>query len=143
MERAHEPAAVFVVDVDDRGAGVFEQAPLGLEVVLHVLVEVEVVLGEVGEDPACEHDPLCPPERERVGGHLHDAGLVAGVEHAPERALEVDRLGRGALDGLLAPADHRGDRAKLAGWHVRGLEDRPRQEGGRRLPVRAGDAHHA
>ena len=38
------------------------------------------------------------PQLERVRGDLHRAGGVAGVEHLAERALEVDRLGRGALD---------------------------------------------
>jgi hypothetical protein len=103
-------------------------------------MEVEVVLSQVGEDAASEVNPLGAAELERMRGHLHRAGRVARVEHPLERRLEVDALGRRALDRLLNAADDRLDRAQQAGLHARPLEDRAREERGRRLPVRAGDA---
>ena len=41
------------------------------------------------------------PQLERVRGDLHRAGALAAVEHRAEVGLQVDRLGRGALDGPL------------------------------------------
>ena len=75
-----------------------EQPALGREVVLHRRVEVEVVLGEVGEDAAAKWIAVGAVQLERVRGDLHRARPVARVEHRPERRLQVDRLGRRALD---------------------------------------------
>ena len=138
-----EPAAVGVVQVHHRHALVaLEQPALGGEVALHVLVEVEVILRQVGEDPAGEVDALRAPELQRVGGDLHGAGAVARVEHAAECGLEVDRLGRGALHRLVAPAHDGLHGAEQSGLHPGRLEQRAHQERRRRLAVRAGHAHH-
>ena len=55
------------------GPGLLEQPPLGREVGVHRLVEVEVVLREVGEHAAGEADSGHPAELERVRGDLHRA----------------------------------------------------------------------
>ena len=119
-----------------------EHASLGREVGLHRLVEVEVVLREIGEDPAREADPGRTPELQGVGGHLHRAGAVARVEHSPKRRLEVDRLGRRALHLLLHSPDHAFDRSEQAAAPAACLEQVADQEGGGGLAVRAGDADH-
>ena len=61
-------------------------------------VEVEVVLREVRERRGGEPDAVDAVQVERVRGDLHRARAVARVEHAAERALQVDRLGRRPLD---------------------------------------------
>ena len=104
-----EPGAVGVVDVHDRGPGApprHEQRPLRLEVLLHVAVEVEVVLGQVGEHGDREPDPGGSVEGQRVRGDLHRAGPVARLEHPAKGRLEIDRLRRRPLDLLLDPTDH-------------------------------------
>ena len=73
-------------------------------------------------------------------GRLERAAAVAGVEHLPERALEVDRLGRRAHGRPALAADPRLDRADQAGLPAGGLEDGVEQERGRRLAARAGHA---
>ena len=90
-----EPSTVLVADVDGRGrrSSPQEQPPLGVEVVLHRRVEVEVVLAQVREDERREPDPVEAPERRAVRGRLHGAAPVPGVEHLAEEPLEVDRLG--------------------------------------------------
>ena len=137
-----DAAAVLVVGVHDRHPGLVEQPPLGGVVRVHRAVEVEMVLGEVREQLHREPDARDAAELDRVRGHLHGDGRVAGVEHAREGRLEVDRLGRGALDLLLHPADDPLDGAEQAGLVPGGLEQVPDEERGRRLAVRAGDAHH-
>ena len=133
---------VLVVDVHDRDTGLVEQAPLRREVGVHRLVEVEVVLGEVGEHLAREADASGAAELERVRRDLHGHCRVAGVEHAPEGRLEVDRLGRRPLHLLLRAADDPLDRSEQPGLPPRPLQQVAYEEGGRRLAVRAGDAHH-
>ena len=99
-----------------------------------------MVLGQVGEDAAAEGDSGHAAELERVRGDLHRAGHVAAVEHAPERVLEVDRLGGRALYLLLDAGDDSFDGAEQAAPVPGRLEQVPDQEGRRRLAVGAGDA---
>ena len=133
--------AVGVVDVDRPRSSRpgLEQPPLGQEVVLHVGVEVEVVLREVGEDRRRPVDGVGAVQGERVARDLHDDRVVAGGEHVGEGALQVDRLGRGARHGVLLAADDRGHGAEQAGRRPARLEQRAHEEGRRRLAVGAGD----
>ena len=103
-------------------------------------MEVEVVLGEVREHPAGEADSGHAAQLERVRGDLHRAGHVAAVHHAAEGLLQVDRLGRRALDLLLDSRHHALDRAEQPALPPRGLEQMANQEGRGRLAVRAGHA---
>ena len=111
---ARQPAAVRVVDVD-RGRGALEQPRLGAVVVLHVGMEVEVVLREVGERGGGEPHTGHALELERVRRHLHHTGRVAGVGHPPQHGLEVDALGSRPDDRLHAPADALLDGAEQPG----------------------------
>ena len=140
-----EAPPVRVGDVDGRGwaaslgSRLDEQPSLGVEVLVHRAVEVEVILAQVREDERAEANVVQPMLRGRVRRRLHRAAAVTRVEHVPEGALEVDGL-RGrvphrpplasdpALDGAeqARPVSGRG-------------EHRVEQEGGRGLPVRARD----
>ena len=130
LELLGEAAAVGVVDVDDRGAGARPRTACAWrEVVLHVGVEVEVVLGQVGEQRHLEVDRVGAVQRQRVRGDLHRAGPVAALQHPPEGRLQVDRLRRGPLDLLLDPADH--------------LLHRPQQPAGTPAPSRISRTRNA
>ncbi len=137
-----QPCAVGIVDVDHRVCGreIREEQALGPVVLLHRLVEIEMVLGEVGEDGRGEMDRIGAVERQRVGGDLHHARLVAGVEHLGERALEIDRLRRRAQDLMLNAPDHALHRPQQPGLAAGGLEQRTHQERRRGLAVGPGDA---
>ncbi len=139
---AGQPHAVVVVHVHHRGPGQVEQPPLGQVVGLHVGVEVQVVLGQVGEHLDGERDAVGAAQLQRVRGHLHHARLVAEVAHAHERLLQVDGLAGGAYRLLLQAADHLLDRAQQPGVQAAGLEHLVHQEGRGGLAVGAGDARH-
>ena len=70
-----------------------------------------MVLAEIREDQRREADAVEPVEDGRVRRGLHRARAVAGVEHLPEHALQVDRLGRRAHDAAPLATDPRLDRA--------------------------------
>src|SRR4051812_4791618 len=107
VELLDQPPPVGVVGVRDPHARQLrgEQPPLGLEVVLHRGMEVQVVLVEVGEHRGGDPDRVRPPQLERVRGDLHRARDIAGVEHRAERPLQVDRLRRRARRLVLDAAD--------------------------------------
>ena len=143
---AREARAVRIVHVDDgpRGGPLpspwHEQPALGPEVVLHVRVEVQVVLGQVREHSRGEADAVAPVLGERVRGNLHRACLVTRVEHPAEGPLEVDRLGGRSLDLLLLPAHDALDGTQEPRPGALGLENVANQKGRRGLPVRASDS---
>ena len=146
-----EALPVGVVDVDHGGARREsrpgprrdEQTPLGLEVVLHTAVEVEVVLGQVGERRDVEVDPRRAAEGQRMRGDLHHACPITRVEHPPERPLQVDRLRRRPLDLLGPSSDDLLDRPEQSTAEPRRFEDRADEEGGGGLAVGTGDPDHA
>lgn len=99
-------APVLVVEVDDAEPAAFrrEQLRLGLEVVLHVGVELHVLRAQIGEDTEIEHTGVDPPENQGVAGDLHGDRLDAALAHDREQGLEVGGFGGGALglDALVA-----------------------------------------
>ena len=74
IEPRHEPPPVGIVEVDDGGGLLvpvtgrnrLEERFLGLEVVFHRLMEVEVVLGQIGKDGGVEFDGVDAPLDEGV-----------------------------------------------------------------------------
>ncbi len=135
---------MLVVDADHGAAGTLgrEQGRLGLEVLLHGVVEVEVVTAEVEEHRHVEDHAVDPSQHQRVAGDLHGADLHPALDHQREQAVQVRRLGRGesrlhVLAGDAGPdrADHRGD---VAGGGQTALEEAGRG----RLPLGARHPDH-
>ncbi len=146
VELARQPRAVGVADVDhaERRAMLGEQAALGQEVILHRVVEVEVVLRQVREDRRREVHRVGATELERVRGDLDRARPVAAVEHRAEHRLQIDRLRGRASHLALLPADDRGDRAEQSALLAhRLLQQGAHEVGRRRLAVRSRDADDA
>ena len=138
-----EAPAVLVADVHCRGwAALHKEPALRLEVVLHVRVEVEMLVAQVGEHERSEAHTVEAVQCRRVGRRLHRHRPVARVEHLPEEPLEVDRLRRRSLDAATLAADAGLDRPDQAGPSTGGGEDRIEQKRRRRLSVRAGDPGH-
>ncbi len=140
-----------VVDVHHPDHGRDEQRGLGPEVVLEVGVEVQVILGQVGEDRHVEAGARDPAEAERVARYLHRGGGDPALGHDREQRLQVGSLRRGQGAGHhvrsdfgLYPAYQTGPvpgrgQAGFDQVRARGLAARPghadQPEPARRVPV--------
>ena len=140
-----QPPTVLVVDVHQAlpAAGRGEERGLGLEVVLLVGVEVEVVAAQVGEDRDVEDHAVDPPLHQRVAGDLHRARLDPALAHHREQPVQVGRLGRGERRLDVLAVDAGADGADDGGAHPRTLEGVLGQPGGGGLALGAGDAEQA
>ena len=103
-----------IVDVDHRGPDLVvpKQAFLGRSVRAHVPVEVEVVLGEVGEGRDRELGRGDPAQFQGMRRDLGRDHVGSQIAHLGEQTLEVGGLGRGPLrdESVLAdPGVHRAD----------------------------------
>ena len=137
-------AARLVVDADHRGAGVrrrnrIEQPGLGFEVVGHGRVEVEVVAGEVGEPTGREADTVDAAQRQRVTGHLHDAGVRTAFDHHGQQCLQRGRLRCGQRTGDVGAVDPHTHGADQTRGPASRTQTGLHEVGGGGLPGRAGD----
>ena len=157
LRHADEAAGGGVVEVDDAGPGpraagrlgrgvapgpeAFEERELGVAVGLEAAVELEVLVGDVGQDRDVVGDRPDAFEREAVGGALDDRRGVARQGHGTQRELEGGCLGRRdmRLIGFLDGADPRSGGPDHPGPHARRLERGDREERCRGLAVGAGD----
>ncbi len=137
-ELHREPPTPFVVDAHGRGRWLrtCEEPALRREVLLHRPVQVEVILAQVREDERIEPHPVEASQRRSMGGCFKRDAAVAGVEHLPQEPLQVYRLRCRERRGPALPADHPFDRSDEPWPAAGGLEYRPQEKGGRRLPVR-------
>ena len=105
-----------------------------------VVVEIQVVSGQVREDRGVEPEAVHPPQRERVGGDLHCDMRAAPLLKFREEPVQVQRFRRGVRRGpdlARHPVLNRPDQRRgLAGRAQDGIH----QPGDRGLSVGAGDA---
>ena len=133
----------FIVDVEDAEAGPVEEQRLGLPVGLHGLVEIQVILGQIGKGRHRKGNAVHPVQEQGVGGNLHHHMGASGLGHLREQPLELKALRGGALRGDHLIADHVLDRADQT--HLRAqslLQHGFQQVGHRGLAVGAGDAQN-
>ena len=121
----------------------FEQAALGAPVVVHVGVEVEVVVAEVGEHGDVEVDLGDAPQLERVRGHLHHRRRAAAVDRGAQQRLQQRRLGRRLRRRHDAVAEPVLDGAEARHALPGRRQHRFDEIRGRRLAAGAGDADDA
>ena len=138
-----QPSGPGVVGVDHAHGTVTEQNGLGVAVGLHGLVEIQVVLSQVGEHTHVVMHPVDPVQGQGVGGDLHDHVGAAGVPHLGEEPLDLEGLRRGALRGDHLRADHvlvGADQPHLGPGLL--LQNGLEEVGGAGLAVGAGDGCH-
>ena len=144
-DRSDESAPPVVVDADQALPGPLgrEERGLGREVVVHVGVEVEVVLREVGEQGDVVDHPVDPVLGQGVARHLHDAAVE------PRSAITASTACSSGASGVVRtlptplvadPGLHGADQPRVAAHRrQRGVHE----VGGGRFAVGAGDADQA
>src|SRR5256714_4667937 len=100
-------------------------------------MEVEVVLGEVGEYGHREVDRVGSVELKGMGGDLHRTREISSIKHGPERPLQVYRLRRGPLHRVLDTSDDALDRPQEPGRPAGRLQQVAHEEGGGGFAVRS------
>jgi len=138
-----QPGRPGIVGIHHAGAAVLEQNGLSVAVILHGLMEIQVILGQVGEDAHVVVHAVDPVQIQRVGGGLHHHMGAAPVRHFPEQLLDLEGLRGGALRGDDLLADHilvGADKAHLGPFGL--LQNGLQQIGGGGLAAGAGNGDH-
>ena len=68
---------------------------LGREIAVHIVVIIQMILGQVGENPHFHGQSGQPLLSQRVGGDLHDHILHAVGDHAAHDLVQTETIGRG------------------------------------------------
>ncbi len=97
-----------------------EKAFLRLFILYEVMMVVEVIMREIGENRTIEVDPFHSSLIERVGRDFHYRGFDTRVLHLAEEALDLRRLRCGRL-----PSDYRGRRTGTKWYPSRPPADSP------------------
>ena len=140
----HHDAAVFVVGVR-QGEGILgegvEEEFFGADVFGEGLVVVEVVVGDVREDAACEMQPPRALLHDGMRRTLHEAVFAPFVGHLAHHGVQPHGVGRGVgrLDDAFA--DFVDDRRDQPGLVAQCPHKVVEQCHGRGLAVGAGDAY--
>ncbi len=137
LQQLAAPGVVCVRHTSQRVIG-REELGLGLEVLLHGAVVIEMVVAQIGEDRHVKVDRVDPRLHERVARDFHRDRVTKSVPlltvaDARQHALDLGGLGRGPGAGQGAH-----DVGRTAGR----AEEIAEQLGDRRLAVGAGDADH-
>ena len=72
-----------------------EEPSLGLEIILHRGVEIEVILGQISKSRDGEMGSQNTTQRNRVTGNLHDHVRHASLFHHGEKCLKIRGFGGG------------------------------------------------
>ena len=138
-----KPRRPGIVRVADTLAAVPEQDRLCVTVCFHRLMEVQMVLGQVGKNTDLIVHAVYPVQVKRMRGSLHHHVRTAGVAHLTKQALQLKRLRRRAFRRQNLLPDHiliGPDQAHLGPQRL--LQNGLEQVCGRGFPVGAGHGRH-
>ena len=141
---------VAIVDVNDRAGLLFfrlrseimEQFGLGLEIIFHRAMKIEVVLGQIGEDGDVPFDSAGSFLGQRVRRDFHRGGAATGVDDLREQFLNVERFGRGSDRRQNTIADFVLHGAEQSTAHPGLFANVFDEKCRRRFPIGAGDRGH-
>ncbi len=137
-----EPRIIHVQDTDTVCLDpVLEQPALGVEVILHGAVEIQVVIGEIREHRRIEVDAVHTPLRKPMARYLQGTVFHARRNHVIECALQKQGIGSGQVrhEVLIAIVDP--DRPDIP-CRLLEVHDCPDDVGDGTLAVGARDAEH-
>ena len=135
-----QPLIPFVIQVHHCRITAAEQLRLGVAVMLHGLVEVQMILRQIGEGRHIKVNTTHPIQCDRMRGNFHNCITAAGIPHLRKQALQLEAFGGRAIGGdhqISNAVFHGADQACLtAGDCFQHLLEQP---GHRGLAVGTGD----
>ena len=135
---------IAIVNADHCGAArhnqVFEQPQLGGEIGFDGRMIVEMVARQIGEGAGSDTDTIEPMLIEAVRGCFQRKMRDALAGQLVERAVQVDRIGRGQRAIVFTFGRHDADRADACGRMPERTPDLAGECGNRRLAAGAGDS---
>ena len=141
--RCQHPLGVRVVPVDHRPAAPAEELRLGIAVGIHGLVEIQMILRQIGKGRHIVVNAADPLQGDGMTGNLHHHMGTAGIPHLRKQGLKLKALRRGALGGDYLIADevlHGADQSHLG--PQAGFQHLLEQQCTGGFSVGAGDSDH-
>ena len=128
-----------IVAIEDRHRRLLDEQGLGIAVCLERAMELEVLVGDVGDDPGPVPAVADPTERQAMGRGLDHGTVIARGHHLRQELLELKRLGgrgpRQVVAQLIADLDvHRAKQSRPMAPGTQQLRAEGRDSG---LPVGA------
>ena len=115
---------------------------LGLGVVIHGLVEIQVVFGEIGEHCIIKFAARHAAHHQSVRGNLHAHMGHFLLGHLVEESLQIDDIGGGIVSRELLIANQRMNGADDAGLVTFFFQNVADHMGGGGFPIGAGQSDH-
>ena len=100
------PLTPRVIGIVNGQIAALEEDGLGIAVLLHGLMEVQMVAAQIGVDTHGEADAIHAVKAQCVGGDLHHHVGAARVRHLTEQAVQLEGFGGSALGRDDFLADH-------------------------------------
>ncbi len=139
----HHLPGIAIVDIDDcravRRDQIVEQAPLGGEIGLDGRMIIEMIARQIGEGAGGDAHAVKPVLIESVRRCFQRQMRDALARQLIERAVQVDRIGRGQRTVGFALGRHNADGADTGGRQTERFPDLAREGGDRCLAAGAGD----
>ena len=131
-----------IVQIGHAGLALMEQQRLGIPICFHGLVEIQMILRQIGERTDGKFDAVYAIQHQRMRRYLHDDMGTARIAHLCEQLVQFKRFRRGALGRQNLIANHvlvGADKADCVTLCLKNGLEQIRRCG---LAVGAGDADH-
>ena len=132
-----------IISIDHRPTATTEQNGLGIAVGFHGLVEIQMILRQIGKGCHIEGNTRHPVQFQRVAGNFHNGIATACIPHPGKQRLQFDAFRGGTLGGddlITNMIFHCADQTHLCALDL--LQHLLQQPSGGGLSVGAGDTHH-
>ena len=131
-----------IVQIGHADLALMEQQCLGIPIGFHGLVEIQMILRQIGKCTDGKFDSVYAIQHQRMRGYLHDDMRTARIAHLCEQFVQFKRFRRGALGRQNLIANHvlvGADEADCVTLRLKNGLEQIRRCG---LAVGAGDADH-
>jgi len=120
-----------------------EKDGLGLRIIIHGFMEIQMVFRQVGEYGIVEFTACHSSKNQGMGGNLHAHILHLFLCHPGQDTVKVDNIGRGIVGGNFLITDKGMNSADNAGFMAGMVKDMGCHMGGSGFAICTGQRNHA